>query len=299
MAKKKLKKTVSTDNTWRTILQSGIEGVSPQAKKRRFFSYIKNLFIIGGSVIFLISSIFVIYMNKQAFFWNFFPIVEHIEIVSDGPLNGVNLVPFIHLPENTTIMNVDIFKVKKRIESLGQVREAIVERQLPNTIKICINEYKPLVKILMKDKDKMQELLVSEEGEVFKAYGYGGKKLEHLPYLTGISLRKSGKSFKRVIHMDYLSELLRSAQVEVPHLYKYWKSISLEYCQNNHVSFGSFIKVKTSNMGEIIFAPEKFGLQLNRLNAIVTYASKQKLRTIERIDLSLENQAAVKVAKVP
>lgn len=300
MAKNKQKNS-SSENSWRRIEQSGLQGVSPQSKKRRSLLLLKKLifvFIASAFVVLIVSSVF--FYRKNSFSNLFVPVIKYVHIESDGALKDAQLLPFINLKKDTGIMSVDIFALKKRIETLGQVRSAIVARQFPDTLKITISEYKPIVKVLGVDEyGKRQGLLVSDDGHVFRAYGYTAKKLRHLPYLTGISLRKSGNSFKTISHMDCLSELLRCAQLESPHLYKYWKSVSLEYCQHGNTSLGAFIEVQTKNIGEIIFATDRFGLQLNRLNSIVSYASKQKLSTIERIDLSLGSQAAVKVASTP
>lgn len=300
MAKKTLQ-APSSENCWRMITQSGLKGVSPQSKKRRFFSRLKTLISFFGIGIFITALFFAVYFYKtHSPSTAFIPIIKHVEIESDGVLMDSHLIRFINLPKDVHIMNVDIFHLKQRLESLAQVRSAVVERQFPDRLKIIIHEYHPILKVVAVDESgKHQGLLVSKEGHVFRGYGYSADNLKYLPYLTGINLRKSGKSFKTILHMDYLYELIRCAQLESPQLYKSWKSISLEYCQNGNRTIGAFIKVKTRTMGEIIFAPKKFELQLNRLNSIVSYASKQKLATIERIDLSMGNQAAVKVASTP
>lgn len=298
---KKQQKTSFQDNSWRSIQQSGLRGVSPQSKKRRFLLRLKNWIYASGVFLVLVALVLsVSFYKKNSFSTVIAPPIKHLNILSDGPLTQGQLLSFINLKKDLSIMDVDIFALKRRLETLGQVHTATVERQFPDTLKILVNEYKPIVKVVTVDQHgKRQGLLVSEEGHVFKAYGYTAKNLKHLPYLTGISLRKSGNSYKTILHMDCLSELLQCAQLESPHLYKYWKSVSLEYCQHGNTTLGSFIQVQTRNIGEIIFAPDRFELQLNRLNSIVSYASKQKLATIERIDLSLEGQAALKVASTP
>lgn len=257
-------------------------------------------FILATSALIALIVFTVFFYRKNSLSHIFASSIKHISIKSDGPLAERQLLPLINLNKDASIMSVDIFALKKRLETLPQVHNAVVERQFPDTLKISINEYKPILKVLAIDKHgKRHGLLVSDDGHVFKAYGYTAKNLKDLPYLTGIRLHKSGNLFKTIPHMDCLSELLRCARLESPHLYKFWKSVSLEYCQNGNSALGSFIEVQTKNMGKIIFAPDKFELQLNRLNAIISYASKQKLATIERIDLSLDSQAAVKVATTP
>lgn len=298
MGEKKAKSTCSR-NSWREIPQSGVQGVSPQSKKRRRLVLLKTGSLIFGFLVMgLLIMLSVMFYKKHSSLNILAPAVKYIDIESDGVLTELQLLPFIGLGEGVGLMEVDIFDLKERIEKIGQVRSAIVERQFPDTLKISISEYKPIVKIVTVDgKGKRRGFLVSEEGHVFKGYGYTAKKLKELPYLTGIRLHRKGNSFKSILHMDCVSQLLRCAQLESPHLYKYWKSISFEYCQNGNVGLGSFIEVKTRNLGELIFAPDKFELQLNRLNTIVAYASKQKLATIERIDLSLGSQAVVKVGR--
>lgn len=288
---------LSSENSWRTITQSGLKGVSVHAKKRHFSLRLKAYTLFGGFMVLVGMLIFGIYFYKKySLSEAFMPLVKHFEVQSNGALTEFLLVPLIGLRKDVGIMNVDIFDMQRRLESLMQVREATIERKFPDAIKITINEYLPIVKVVtVNECGKRKGLLISKEGHVFRGYGYSSKQLRQIPYLTGIQLYKSGKAFSSVPNMDRLDELLRCAQLEVPQLYKYWKSISLTYCQNENIHLGSFIKVRTRNLGELIFSPEKFELQLDRLKSIVVYASEQKLATIERIDLSMGNQAIVKV----
>lgn len=290
-------KSPPCDNSWRAIAQSGsgLQGVTIHAKKRYFSLCLKtglSFFCLG---LLIVALIFAIYFFKNQALSITLP-VKHIEIQTNGVLTTPLITSFLGLPKEIGIMSVDIFELQRRLESIEQIQEAIVERQFPDSIKITIREYLPIVKLIcINESGKRQGLLVSKEGNVFKGYGYSKKKLQSLPYLTGIQLYKKGNAFKKIDYMTYVDELLSCARLASPELFKYWKSISLEYCLYGNQDIGAFIKVRTKNLGEIIFAPEKFDLQLGRLNSIVSYASKQKLATIERIDLSLENQAVVKV----
>ncbi len=293
---KTFSKTPTNDNSWRTITQSGLKGITIHSKKRYFSLCLRTGLFFICFIILACTLVFSIHFYKSHASFITFP-VKNIEIRTNGVLTRALILPFLNLPKDIGIMNVDIFELQSRLESIGQIREAEVERQFPDSLKITIHEYLPIVKLIcVNELGKRQGLLVSKEGNVFKGYGYSKQKLQSLPYLTGIQLYKTGKSFKRIAYMNYVDELLSCARLESPHLFKYWKSISLEYCLYGNQDLGAFIKVKTKNIGEIIFAPEKFELQLGRLNSIISYASKQKLATIERIDLSLENQAVVKVA---
>lgn len=296
MAKPKLE-SLSADNSWRRIIQSGLKEVSVHAKKRHFLLRLKVYVLLGGLIVLVGMLAFGVYCYKKySFSGGLMPQVKQFEIQSNGALKEFLLVSFLDLKKDIGIMNVDIFAMQDRLKSLTQVKDVTIERKFPDTIKIIINEYMPIVKIVtLNENGKKEGLLISKEGHVFKGYGYSSKQLKQIPYLTGIQLYKSGKDFNSVPCMNYLDELLRCAQLEVPELYKYWKSISLTYCQNKSTHLGAFIKVKTKNLGELIFSPEKFELQLDHLKSIVDYASQQKLATIERIDLSMGNQAIVKV----
>lgn len=294
---KRISASSSSNNSWRSITQSGIKGVSIHAKKRFIFLCFKSLLFFICFIIFVLTIGYVIqfYRKNETSFTLIAP-VKNFEILSNGTLTDTLIIPFLNLPKNIGIMNVDIFELQKKLESLGQIKEASVERKFPDTIQITLSEYLPILKIVAVDNlGKRQGLLVSKEGQVFQGYGYSRKDLKKLPYLTGIQLYKSGNSFKNIPNMICIHDLLSCAQIESPHLFKYWQSVSMEYCLYENNNLGSFIKVKSKNLGEIIFAPEKFEMQLGRLNSIVSYASKEKLATIERIDLSLENQAVVKI----
>jgi len=304
MPKDPTKKSKSS-TSWRNIKQSDSKPLSPQAKKRRWVNSFKLLALSFLVVISLIAIASSFYFLKKNIGGNslseYSQFLSHIEIETNGVLREAHIKPLLEVQENSSMMDLDIFAIKDKLESVAQIRSAVVERQFPNTLKVTLDEYQPILKIVaMNKKRKHEGYLLSSEGHIYKGYGYPKETIRNLLYITGVNLRRRGdNSFRSLPHLSAIAKFLEVTRNQAPHLYKQWRFLSLEYFRQGPSSLGAFIKITTKKGIEIVFAPDKFSLQLKRLDAILNYASEQKLATIKSINLSLNNQVAVKIANNP
>lgn len=78
------------------------------------------------------------------------------------------------------ILEVDLLAVKDRVESVPWVRSASVSRQLPDTIWVRLDEYRPIARWL---DPGGRQVLVSEAGEVVR--GASPERFRGLPLLFG------------------------------------------------------------------------------------------------------------------
>jgi len=300
--KKQIKNEKNAAASWRSLQQSRVKPVTAHAKSRKKFTgkKVKIILVSGIAALMLIVSLFCI--NKESILSYFSPYsrkVKHIEVATDGVLPSDYVKNYLGLPEDIGLMNVDIFEVKGKLETIPQVRTAIVERDFPHTLRLSLEEYKPILKIVaLNQKGQREGLFISKEGKVFKGVNYPKKTLKTLLYLSGINLKRNSKGeFNDIPYIPTIAEFLQLARSEMPHLYSSWRFISLEYFHEGPKALGSFIKIRTKDKIDIVFSPENFSMQLHRLDSIFSYASKKKLASIERVDLSLGNQVVVKIAR--
>ncbi|OHE71568.1 MAG: hypothetical protein A2007_05460 [Verrucomicrobia bacterium GWC2_42_7] len=227
-------------------------------------------------------------------------ILKRIDFETDGILTGQWCKDFLKLPESVPFMDVNLFQVKTQLESFGQVRSVVVERQFPDTLKIHIEEYRPVLRIAVKEDSKPAQLfLISKEGIVYQGVGYQREIIGKLPFLTGVPLNKVGNSFQRLEGMEIISRLISLANIKKPHLYANWKSLSCEQFDHRVGAEWSRIRVSTKDVGEVIFGTQDFSEQLDRLDFIVkNLKASQKEGRVEYIDLSTDTQAAVQLTSV-
>jgi cell division septal protein FtsQ len=66
-------------------------------------------------------------------------------------------------------MDVDIHGIKAKLEAVGQVKSASVERELPDSLRIDLREHQPVMRLVLEtETGKKQMRLVSRTGVVFE-----------------------------------------------------------------------------------------------------------------------------------
>ncbi|MDC1382426.1 FtsQ-type POTRA domain-containing protein [Candidatus Puniceispirillum sp.] len=80
----------------------------------------------------------------------------------------------------TPILGIDLYKLHANISKIGWVEDAIVERRLPNTIRITLRERIPIALLQNNDKHK----LIDRKGEIIN--GADPSKFTHLTVITGM-----------------------------------------------------------------------------------------------------------------
>lgn len=298
------KKSSKEEKSWRAIKQSGRPRAITTDAKKRLWQYWLKIFKISCVGLGILSILGVGYFFikhdfiSSLFLGNDHPL-KHIVFKTDGVLTDASIKKQIDPYIGTDLLSVDIFSIKESLEAIDQVKSAVVERLFPDTLKINLTEHQPIFKIVfINEKGNREGLLVSTEGHIFKGTGYSRELLKSLLFVEDIKLQKANQKFVPLTQLKSAIDLMLFANNERPELIKEWQSVSFEYLDDvfNTVE-DSFIKIKTKKYGEIIFAPQEFDTQLNRLETIVNYIHEGQLSHIERIDLSMNGQAAVQIAK--
>ncbi|MGA0332721.1 MAG: cell division protein FtsQ/DivIB [Kiritimatiellia bacterium] len=107
-------------------------------------------------------------------------ILHQVEARSDGLLPETILQGWTGVRPGENLYEVDLDNVRKRLEKQAIVRRAVVQRKLPDTLSVAVNERVPLAR--MGQVEGRMNWLVDEEGIVIKK----SFESKHLPFLLGV-----------------------------------------------------------------------------------------------------------------
>ena len=222
--------------------------------------------------------------------------VESILFYTDGVLTENWLQKTIDSQMGMSIMEVDIFALKAKIEENPQVKSASVERVFPSSLSIKITERKPLMRLVTASSDGKKRLrLVARDGLVYRGFDYSKNELKRLPYL--LPYQNADKSYLPIRGIEQVAELLDLASSAQPELFETWQVVSLQYFNGNTSLPGQVIEVRSTLVPKIVFGASKdFSLQMDRLLYILNYFEKNGDPSLRKIDLSLRGSAAVQLS---
>ncbi|MDR2200723.1 MAG: FtsQ-type POTRA domain-containing protein [Puniceicoccales bacterium] len=221
--------------------------------------------------------------------------LDHVAFQSDGVLTAQWAKPFLHdLPRNVDIMDIDIFAIRRRIESCPQVRSVVVERQYPDVVKITVQERVPILRLLINDGQSPREMLIDKEGVIFHGEMISEAERRALPFLGGVILKRTKDgSYEKIPALDKVYRLLHIARTKYWPIYAQMEVISIEKLKKKTVPW-SKISVRCQCASAIIFGDNDFDEQLKRLDFILNTPKIRNRLPVERIDLSLGGDAVVK-----
>ena len=289
----KAKKQTKKDSSWRNIKQtSSNRGSTPIAKWRRIRLGLRHsLWLFAGLCIIILLALVYPFWQKKAPLKNQFSgkPIRNVYFHTDGVLEPYWLEELMDFDEQNYLMDVDIVALREQLLENDQIEDVEIKRVFPDSLSINIKEQRPIMRIAVAAPDGAKHIyLVSDLGEVYQGYNYPADTLRQLPYLSGVVLQQSQEGFAMIPQVPIIAHLLESARLEEPDLYADWWLVSCKDFSGDADEVGASILVDTRNMGQLIFAPREFSLQLGRLNSILRYASQHQLRHLKSIDLTLE-----------
>jgi cell division protein FtsQ len=214
--------------------------------------------------------------------------LREIVVLSDGVLREPWVQERLGLPPNVALMAVDLAAAKARLESSGQVRNAVVAREFPDTLVVTLEERSPVVRVMVPiDPVKPEPFLVARDGVVYRGANYDPPLIDRLPWLDGVRLTRNGHEVLPLTGIERVSELLLAGQQEAPHLARMWQVISLAEQPR--------LVVRTTTVREIVFEPGSYRRQLARLDYLLDLYREQGIARdgIARLDLSMPSQVVV------
>lgn len=222
--------------------------------------------------------------------------IKKIEFKTNGVINSKFISKFLKLKSGTSLYSVDVFEIKKNLESIKQIRHALVTRKFPDTLSITINERTPILKIAARDGEKKKIFLIDEEdGEIFESECYSNEKLKDL-FFAEINLPKNkeiGQTFEPIDKIFIITNFLKIIQLKHNKLYSQITSVSLKRYDPRPGALWSRIELKTKIVKTIVFSDSNFADQLEKLDYILSDPNIIKLLPLKKIDLSNPNNVVI------
>lgn len=293
MATKKAAKTARKSKSWKDIDQDvRAKSISSTALKRLMLERCRNAVLVlvaiaaiaGAAKLLMMRGDFTEALTEAG---RALPL-KAIETTSDA-LDREWILDYLDLNmEEMNLLSFDLADMKSRLEAYPQIRRAELARQLPDTLYISIEEREPIAKALAADVERGRiTLLVDRYGVVWEGLGYDRKRIQSLPFLDGIRLKRVDGQFERIKGMEVVDGLLSEARELAPHLYSSWKVVSLESWPN--------LIVKSEFAREAVFESNSKGYrrQLAELDYIIDHHRSRSVSQVARVDLTMNAQVPV------
>jgi cell division protein FtsQ len=192
---------------------------------------------------------------------------------TDGVLDKAWVQRTLALPKSASLMELDLTSLKSQLEESGQVTKAVIERRFPDVLGVTLQECTPVVRVMARIGDASPVVfLVSREGLVYSGFGYSAEMIDALPFIDGVKLLREGTGFARIDGVDVVADLLGTAQISAPALYRSFKVVSLA-----RFALDRTLIVKSAEVEAITFgsSQDSFFRQLARLDYILAETRRQ------------------------
>lgn len=193
--------------------------------------------------------------------------VKVVETHSDGVLDKDWVLRVLSLPKDASLMELDLPALQARLLQSGQVKTAVLTRKFPSTLIVMLEERWPVARIHAQiGESDPKDLLVARDGVIYDGMCYDAGLVGGLPYLADVTLRRIHGQFQPIPGMDKVAELLTTAKVNIPDLYRNWQIVSLARYESD-----GFIVVHARDIKDIIFGTREndFYKQIAQLDLIV------------------------------
>lgn len=107
--------------------------------------------------------------------------LENVLVSGTDNITTEELLSVFPLKKGDSLVGFDAAKLRQNLQKVDWVKESVVERELPSTVKISIYEYKPLARL----KDENGLFVVDNSGH--KITSITKEEFKHLPLLRGKS----------------------------------------------------------------------------------------------------------------
>ena len=286
--------------SWRTIRQDVTpRAMSARGRRRRQMEWVKVAAMVAltGLAAWGIYAMVHTWENDRAALASAVKSepVKDIVVVTDGVLSKDWAARTLALPRNASLMALDLAALREKLIAVGQVRVAVLTRSFPDTLVLNLQERTPVARIQVEDGLAKKQLLVAKDGVVYDGVNYDKALLATLPWLDGFRLRRSddGKGFAPIEGMKPVADLLATAQVQAPHLYREWLFVSL-----SRLATSEEIAVRAQDIPEIVFsAKQDFFVQLAKLDYMIDQ-TKRSLAEPQFQSVNLEH-GILRLAQTP
>jgi cell division septal protein FtsQ len=221
--------------------------------------------------------------------------IQQIDVQTDGVLTSEAIRTWARVKTGENLMALDLMRVKRDLEWQPPIQFVAVERVLPHTLKVTVNEREPVAQTivtLVHLNGALDQAVYDfdEEGYVMRPLDPRWRSApppanERLPILVGVPPAEPQPG-KRVA-----SPQIRAALALVCE-FDHSRMTGLVEIERIDVSEPEVLKVTTSQKAEITFSLSQFDVQLRRWREIYDWYQKSG-KAIATLDLSIDNNLPV------
>ena len=216
--------------------------------------------------------------------------VDSVKYSTDGVFSLNSIKRMLQIPENATLMDLELKDLRKKLEKEPQIASARVRRRFPSTLQVEISEHKPLYRLFIRPKKGIPEMwLVSGAGVIYKGKDFRNATLRALPYLnpqSGLLKKDEDNGYQPISVLKKVSPLLEIARSDFPELFREWKVVSFLRPDADESDPGAHVRIESRKVKDMRFAPREYRAQLRRLKYLLLEPGFKNKKSIDSIDLS-------------
>jgi cell division septal protein FtsQ len=209
--------------------------------------------------------------------------VKRVTIEGNRIVETAEIMQLIKVPKNSQLQDVDLMAVRRDILSHHFIKDAVVERDLPATLRVTIQERVPLTII------NSTEILYLDEDGVVLPHSIS-KQLFDLPVLTGLPNDASltpGSTLKNPDIQEAL-QILASSKLVNKELYHLISEVRLR-------NGGDIVLYAAESGVPIIFGHGDIASKLVRLEAFWEQVGRDRgPEQLQYVDLRFDDQVVVR-----
>jgi len=214
--------------------------------------------------------------------------IKKIDVqIPDGTLTREEILRAAEIRPGTGLMALDLDQVRSRIEGIPSVAAARLQRQLPSTLVISVDERQPIARLapVSRSGARLGQAIyyIDQNGFVIKPKP--GERLKPLPLITGVD-------------SDYVVEGTRLDRPEVLSALNLLRLADYSAIKNDldltqiEVQKKGYLIIRTQNKGSIRFRTDYLSQQIQRLEHILDKAREDQ-HVVRTVDLSPERNVPV------
>ena len=253
------------------------------------------------TVVFALAVIALVFWRGGQWLLNFFIYendafaIQQIEVQTDGVLTSEAIRSWARVKLGENLMALDLMRVKRDLEWQPSIQFVAVERALPHTLKLTVNEREPVAQTivtLVRPRGVLDQAVYDfdEEGYVMRPLDPRWRSAppdvnERLPILVGVPPTdpRPGKQVN--------SPQIRAALALVCE-FDHSPMTGMVEIERIDVSTPEILKVTTTQKAEITFSLSQFDVQMRRWRLISDRFGKWG-KAIATLDLSISNNLPV------
>jgi hypothetical protein len=224
---------------------------------------------------------------NHAFYRNEDFALKTIDVQVTGNVSRSEILEWAAVEPGMNLMHLNLVDVRKRLARMPYIASVSVQRQLPATLRIIVEERQPVARLVPFSASGNQlaqsVYYIDDKGFVMKPKP--GERIKPLPTIKGVAHEyiREGERTDRAELLSALN-LLRAAE------YSALKS-ELDLTELE-VQARGYLILRTRDQGRIVFRTDYLQEQMQRLRVVLEYAREKQL-FVRTVDLTPERNVPV------